>query len=465
MLTAGTGRVRITPPVGIPLSGFVGRGPATDIHDDLWATSLVLAVDAPRSARELASVSRSATARGASDYDPPPNDPRFAIVTLDLIGLYDDDLVTALKESIRAVSGIPTDQVFLACSHTHYGPVVAETGDMPGGRSAEAAAYRRELATAVAECVSAADAARVPVTVSAGSETIRLGVNRRLPRPDGSIALAPNPAGHVDPTLSVVRFDAVPPQSHARETRAIATLVGYACHPSSLEGSVRSISGDFPGVLRAELERRVGGHALFLQGAAGDIDPPDKRPDWSRPAHIGATLATTAARASQASSPVPSAPLLSRRVRVAVPRRGAASIEAAEAELASLREAVNGEHDDAARWWLELKATEARAVLEALRDGHTPTIDADIAALRIGDIALAFVPAELFSELGVMIKERSPAVITVVVGYTDGALWYVPTRAAFDEGGYEVVDACRVAPGAGEFLVGRVVDLLNELFS
>ena len=34
-LTAGTARTAITPPVGIPLSGFVGRGVATDVHDEL----------------------------------------------------------------------------------------------------------------------------------------------------------------------------------------------------------------------------------------------------------------------------------------------------------------------------------------------------------------------------------------------------------------------------------------------
>lgn len=70
----------------------------------------------------------------------------------------------------------------------------------------------------------------------------------------------------------------------------------------------------------------------------------------------------------------------------------------------------------------------------------------------------------MFSELGVAIKRRSPAPMTLVVGYTDGALWYVPTRRAHEEGGYEVVDACRVAPGAGEQLVDRVLELLHELF-
>jgi hypothetical protein len=450
-LTAGTHGVVLTPPVGIPLSGFVGRGPATDVHDDLSATALVLA----------------GGSRGTG-----PGDPRFAIVALDLIGLYSEGLVAALKDSITAATGIPGEQVFLACSHTHYGPVVAESGDMPGGHSAQAAAYRARLAVAVAECVSAADAARVPVSVSAGGETIRLGVNRRLPTPDGKIALAPNPDGHVDPDLSIVRFDAVAPQSPVPQERpasdvtTVATVVSYACHPSSLESSVRSISADFPGVLRAELERRIGGRALFLQGAAGDIDPPDKRPDWSRLARIGATLADAAVRASTGSRPVRSTPVLSRRARVAVPRRGAASVEAAEADLASWEDALAAsDRRDAARWWVELKIGEARAVVDALRKGRSPTIDADIAALRIGDVALAFVPAELFSELGVMIKERSPAARTIVVGYTDGALWYVPTRAAFAEGGYEVVDACRVAPGAGEFLVDRVLDLLTELFS
>ncbi|MDF2579872.1 MAG: hypothetical protein K0S49_1451 [Microbacterium sp.] len=73
-------------------------------------------------------------------------------------------------------------------------------------------------------------------------------------------------------------------------------------------------------------------------------------------------------------------------------------------------------------------------------------------------------PEAMFSELGVAIKRRSPAPMTLVVGYTDGALWYVPTRRAHEEGGYEVVDACRVAPGAGEQLVDRVLELLHELF-
>lgn len=436
-LTAGTSKTAITPPVGIPLSGFVGRGVAMDVHDELWATALVLADDASG------------------------EDSRHAIVGLDLIGLYSDALVRSLKASVQAATGIHPDRVHLSCSHTHYGPVVAETGDMPGGQHPLAAAYREQLAAAVGACVRDADAARVAVTVSAGHESVVLGVNRRLPLPGGSIALAPNPDGHVDPELRVVRFDT----AGAGASQPVATIVSYACHPSSLESTVRSVSADFPGVLRDELERETGARVLFLQGAAGDIDPPQKQPDWKRPQAIGSALAAAAVRARERAVMMLDAPLAGRRARVSLPRRGAASVGEAEAELDALR-AVRDRVDpgDPARWWRELKVSEAEAVAAAWREGRAPTIDAEVSAVRVGDIALAFVPCELFSELGVAITQRSPAAVTVVAGYTDGALWYVPTRSAFDEGGYEVVDACRVAPGAGEELVDRVVDLVRDLF-
>jgi hypothetical protein len=213
----------------------------------------------------------------------------------------------------------------------------------------------------------------------------------------------------------------------------IATLVSYACHASSLESTVRSISADFPGVLRDELEHRIGGRMLFLQGAAGDIDPIGKHPDWSVPQMLGSALADAAERALRDAAPMAAAPLVSVRQSVALARRGAASLPQAE-------------------------------VTAALRAGVTATIDADTSALRIGDMGLVFAPAELFSELGVRIKRESPFPFTAVVGYTDGALWYIPTRAAFDEGGYEVIDACRVAPGAGEELSARMVGLLRNLF-
>ena len=83
-LTAGAGRVVITPPVGINLSGFAGRAPSNGVHDDLYATALVL----------------------SEERDHP-----VALVTLDLLGMYGDDIGPAIKDRVQAVTGIPPERV------------------------------------------------------------------------------------------------------------------------------------------------------------------------------------------------------------------------------------------------------------------------------------------------------------------------------------------------------------------
>jgi hypothetical protein len=61
------------------------------------------------------------------------------------------------------------------------------------------------------------------------------------------------------------------------------------------------------------------------------------------------------------------------------------------------------------------------------------------------------------------IKEGSPFPWTAVAGYTDAAVWYVPTRDSYAEGGYEVDRACRVAPEAGEVIQESGLKLLRSL--
>lgn len=448
-LTAGACRVIITPPIGIPLSGYAGRGPSQDVHDDLYATALVLAERTD----------------GQTD-----NSSRIALITLDLIGLYSDELVVALKSRIESVSGISQDRIILACSHTHYGPVVAEHGDMAGGTTPQAAAYRSVLAEQLGGCVAVADASREPVRLSIGVGAIDIGVNRRLRDANGNVHIAPNPDGPRDPQVIVHRFDRLdnppPPPPFIRKTPAVATIVNYACHPSSLEATVREISADFPGVARLRLEELVGGVSLFTQGAAGDIDPWVKQPDWTVPQAFGTALGTEAARCAFTALEVPSIPLRLSRRRVALPRRRPTSEADARARLAMLiqRRAVTDPRDASSLWWRDLEIAEASDALVDVETGRFRTLLADLTVLRIGGSAIAFNPAELFSELGKAIKAASPDIPTAVAGYTDGMLWYVPTVQAYHEGGYEVETACRVDPNAGTMIVDHTVELLAQLF-
>jgi neutral ceramidase len=95
----------------------------------------------------------------------------------------------------------------------------------------------------------------------------------------------------------------------------------------------------------------------------------------------------------------------------------------------------------------------------ALPDGHLPI---ELQGFRVGDAAFIAVPGEVFVEIGLTIKRRLPH-LTFVVGIANGYIGYVPTREAYDTGGYEVVSS-KCQPGAADVLVENVAQLTAQLF-
>jgi hypothetical protein len=467
VLTAGTARVVVTPPVGIGMAGFAGRPPSTGVHDDLTATAIVLGE------RDSAGGGDGTGGAGGAE----DGATRVALVALDLIGVRGDGFVAAIKAAVRSASGIPPERVFLNCSHTHYGPELGS--DREGGDGPIAAAYRETLPHLIAGAVSAADAARRPVTLAAGRGAVRAGINRRERKEDGRLTLGQNPEGALDSEVQVWRFDAADGGAPApgapagwvrRSAPPVAVLVHYACHGVSLGSQTRLLSADFMGVMRGVVERLVGGAALYLQGACGDINPALMGPDWEHPRLLGNALGAEAARVALLAEPVAALPLRVARERLRLPALLPTSVEAGRARVASLeadRERLDREGvpaDAGSRVWNTRTLQRAREGLAALEGGVTPPpVEAEIGALRLGDAALVTNPTELFCEIGMAIKAASPFPFTAVAGYTDGSAGYVPTRAAYPEGGYEVERACRVAPEAGETIEATSVRLLRAL--
>jgi hypothetical protein len=454
-LTAGVARAVITPPVGIALTGFAGRAPSEGIHDDLQATALVLAERGP---------------------DGDVRDGRVALVTLDLLDLYDDAIIAAIKAQVGRATGIPAGRVFLACSHTHYGPVVSPDRDMEGGATAQALAYQAALPHHVAGAVAMADAARRPVTLAAGRGSVRIGINRRERRPDGRIVLGQNPTGPQDAEVQVWRLDAAdgdpvtpgaPPGWLRRAPQPVAVLVNAACHPVSLGGQMRQISADFPGIARGVVEHLVGGTALYVQGACGNINPSLMGADWGNPLRLGRALGAEATRVALLAQPVAATPLRVARETVAFPGLLPSSLGAAREQVVTLEaeqaRLATQPGNAGAKWWNQRALAQARLALAALGGGAPLVVEGDLAVLRLGDAALACNPSELFCEIGQAIKAASPFPWTAIAGYTDGGIWYVPTRQAYPEGGYEVERACRVAPEASELLQETTLRLLQAV--
>jgi hypothetical protein len=98
-------------------------------------------------------------------------------------------------------------------------------------------------------------------------------------------------------------------------------------------------------------------------------------------------------------------------------------------------------------------------------------VDGSIHAIRIGDGVIVTGPGEVFTEIGMAVKERSPGLPTLYAGYTNGALGYFPTAAAYPEGGYEPAYSNRsyglpapASPACERLLVEGGVRLAETLF-
>jgi hypothetical protein len=444
-LRAGVARVIVTPPIGIPMIGFAGRGPAAGIHDDLTATALVLEGPA-------AQLNGDAQGAGVS---------RLAVIACDLLFLRAEE-VRAVREEIARLSDVPPDHVVIACSHTHYGPLTEPDRNEQGP---QVEPYLANLVHLLAGAVAMARARTVPCRLGFGQGEIRIGINRRERTADGQIILGQNPSGPVDPRVAVLRIDAV-------DGSPLAAVLNYACHPVSLGSRCTDISADFPGTARRLFEGETGAMCLFLQGATGNINPLHMGWDWTYLARLGLPLGAEAVRVYW--SAAPGAEPTNGGVGVAssqlqLPPLLPYSIEAGRETVAMLemeRERLSKPGDEGALWWAERRLERARRGLDAMQGGTpVPPVEAELVALRLSDsVGVVTAPGEIFTEIGQSIVARSPFPQTLYATYTNGTIQYVPTRAAYAEGGYEVTHACQVAPEAGEQIEEESIRLLRSVY-
>lgn len=441
-LRAGVARVTVTPPIGIPMIGFAGRGPAGGIHDDLTATALVL--EGPQ-----AQLRGDAPGAGIS---------RLAIIACDLLFLRAEE-VRAVGEAIAGLTDVPPDQVVIACSHTHYGPLTEPDREE---QAPQVEPYLANLVHLLAGAVAMARARAVPCRLGFAQGQVRIGINRRERTADGQIILGQNPLGPVDPRVAVLRIDGV-------NGNPLAAVLNYACHPVSLGSKCTDISADFPGTARRLIEEETGAMCLFLQGAAGNINPLLMGWDWTHLARLGLPLGAEAVRIYWSAEPGAESTnggVGAVSAQLELPPLLPTSIEEGRETVATLeveRKRLSAGGDEGALWWAERRLARARQGLEALQGGMpVPSVEAELVALRLGDsVGVITAPGEIFTEIGQSIVAGSPFPHTLFAGYANGTIQYVPTRAAYAEGGYEVTHACQVAPEAGEQIEEESIRLLR----
>ena len=396
-LRVGVAKADVTPPPGVRMYGYGARGEhvSTGVHDPLYAKAIVL-TDGQRTA---------------------------AWVTMDL-GYADKPLTRDIRAAVSAALGF--DDVFLTSSHTHSGPTFVP--DFPSAANPWIQELRRKVTAAIVEAHGALQPARLGV----GWGRVDLGHNRRRVRADGTVEMLWEnrrgiPTSPVDKSVAVVAFD-----TPAGEP--IATLVNLAIHPVVLGPENLEYSADYPGAMMAVVERGVGGQAMFLQGAAGDINP-----FWDK-----TSLADGAYEQMRSMGETIGAEVVRVRKELLF-----TDVDSIALGVERVQISPRWDIDDPA-----IRAGVRRDYVERFgREG-----EAEVKTLLIGsDLALASFPGEFFVEHGLRLKDESVVINTLFVGYSNGHLGYFPTIKAAAQGGYGAGSSTIVEVGAGELLVNRAL--------
>ncbi|RAP73567.1 hypothetical protein [Paenibacillus montanisoli] len=459
MLQAGTARAVITSPLTVPHAGWGAQTHVypDGVHYDLWATVLCLA-----EGEEL-----------------------VCIADLDLCYLTMPQ-ADRLRERIASALGIDRSRVRISTSHTHAGPFIHSNWYKDHDATLD---YIDGLFETVVRCAAEAAQHRVPVRVAAGYGECGIGKRRIQKLDNGRIITGYDPAGATDPTVGTVKIE-------AEDGTLLASLLHFACHPTTLGPDNKLQSPDYPGVARRVVEQLSGGHCLFLLGAAGDIGPGPEgfRSDYAAVDRMGTILGCEAAKSLlQLETVTPnwqfdrvvesgaSLGLWTNKPGVSSDNgRMVVALRTVELPLKPLMPTVDAEqqflaHQSRMQELIELSGSEdeIRDATYKVKRSHkiwqqslhyygqtSASIEAHFVA--VSGIVLAGVPVEPFSFTGKQIREASPFACTLFGGYTNGWLGYLPTADQYAVGGYEI-ETSPFAEGAAEHFANEIIAILHEL--
>lgn len=397
-LQAGTAVTDITPPleVGLLTSSTKGTYAAFEsVRLPLYARVLVL-----RSGNEV-----------------------VAMVALDLLTM-NDTAVNGWERFKKSIAGsISFNRIIITCTHTHNAPESCALSNLYLSADYQQwlEGIEQKISHAINEAMDALQACRVAVasdSLEDWSLQRRIATNKGIIMSDSVQPIAPELMVRepVDRRVRMITLQGL-------EGTVIATIVHAVCHPVH-EMCMPHVSSDYPGELCKALEL-AGDHGmpLFLNGAAGDINPPtvSDGPEYAR--QHGQALATLVQNKTGGLSLNTSAFGYSHTTYRFVTRPEAK---------------ITNEEDALGRLYV----------------------------LSIGSLAIVFLPGEPFVELALEIENNSPFEHTVVVGYAENYIGYILTARAFDEGGYEAGPGkwSYLEKGAGMQLCKEAVGLLEEVY-
>jgi len=360
----------------------------------------------------------------------------FVFVVADVIDVAPHGFPVA-RERIQKELNIPPSNILLSATHTHTGPVFYKE-------------YEDFIATKILDAVRIAAQDLQEVVIKAGTGKAEdISFHRRFLMKDGSVRFNPGrlnpdivkPMGPADPGVGIVYIET--PQGEP-----IAILVNFALHLDTIGGT--EISADFPYFMGEVLKKVLGDDLMvfFGFGTCGNVNhinvkEPETTQGYERAQRLGYALAAAVVRELPVleKQNIDKFTSESETVYLKIPTYSDEEVEQAKIN-------AKKESDEIA------STPEIREAMKILRihDMNNEPIEAEILTLGLGDACIVALPGEIFVELGLAIKEKSPYKHTLVLTLANNSIGYIPNKEAFNYGAYEV-EVSMIAEGEGEKLV------------
>jgi len=410
-MIAGICEREITPEAGGELSGFAARvQPSTGVLDPLFAKALFI---------------RTAESE-------------LLWIHCDLIG-FDRSIVESFRSWAEAELGLLPNQVLLSATHTHAGPATIHLREAGEYEPAYAAFLQQTLRDTATAAISDLE----PVELACVDGTLELAVDRRK-----------STSAHVDPRIAA--FGLKRPKGSF-----LAAIINYPIHPVALGAKNRLISADISGqAARALREQVPGSPVVFMtNGAAGNLNPPAENVSFDQVCRWGRIIADAVAQLLRDAQTIGEPDLQVERRLVRLPldvlteREAGAVAEKALTNAESLVQWSEKYTRVVEHWRDTLAMAYATGSVETHRE-------AELFAVHLDKTILLGVNAEVFSDFTDWLRSATREDL-YVIGYANGDTGYLPTAAAYVEGGYEV-DVAHMFYGGFRPLCGSLEVLAEE---
>jgi len=452
VLKAGAATSNITPPLGLGIVGGWDAPPATHIHDELHVRCLAL--------------------------DDGANKLVFAVV--DSVGV-PREIFDEAKKRIHAATGVPVTHMMMSATHTHR--AVSARGKSAFVYGSPLDDYQTFLIHRIVDGVRRALNNLEPARIGWGSGQVPQHVfNRRWLLKDGKTA--PNPFGgqdkavmnpgayrdHLDkpagPTNPEVYFLSV----QATNGRPIALLANYWLHYVGPAAPAGWVSADYFGAFCDRVQELLGADrqnppfvGILANGPCGDVNNNDY--SGKTPSRRYAPFEKIRVVANDVAQEVVRA---HRTIRFHdwVPLRAAQSeltlrMRHPTPELIARAEQVLARPANASP--IHLREVEYARRTLAAKDWPA-TLDITVQTFGVGDLGIAAIPFEVFTETGLEIKARSPFKDTFTIELANGSNGYLPTPEQHALGGYETwLGTNRVEVEASRKITARLLELFGQI--